>query len=96
MLRGGDVLRLDQSDLETVLPAKGGLVLIVNGLNRGEQATLQSIGSQHSVVSNDNCSCGADVEKFCASIKLTTSAHRGDIMVNQQRKINFNVFCRCL
>jgi len=43
MLESGDVLRLDQDDLETVLPALGARVLVVNGADRGTVATLQKL-----------------------------------------------------
>eukprot|EP00019_Armaparvus_languidus_P011583 CAMPEP_0168582608 /NCGR_PEP_ID=MMETSP0420-20121227/2079_1 /TAXON_ID=498008 /ORGANISM="Pessonella sp." /LENGTH=302 /DNA_ID=CAMNT_0008617119 /DNA_START=290 /DNA_END=1198 /DNA_ORIENTATION=- len=64
MLKSGDVLRLDQIDLETVLPSIGGKVLFVNGVYRGEQGILQAI----------------DVKKFCATVKLITSVHRGEVI----------------
>jgi len=64
MLKSGDVLRLDQIDLETVLPSIGGKVLFVNGVHRGEQGILQAI----------------DVKKFCATVKLITSVHRGEVI----------------
>ncbi|RHY29834.1 hypothetical protein DYB32_004821 [Aphanomyces invadans] len=43
MLETRDVLRVDQDDLETVIPVVGGTVRIVNGLGRGALATLLSI-----------------------------------------------------
>lgn len=42
-LESGVTLKVDQNDLETVLPALGLQVLIVNGAYRGEKATLQSL-----------------------------------------------------
>ena len=57
MLQSGDVLRLDQDFLETVLPALEGRVLVLNGPHRGERATLKAI----------------DVDKFCATIQLSGS-----------------------
>ena len=39
----GDVLKIDQSELETVIPQHGGHVRIVNGAYRGELATLVSL-----------------------------------------------------
>jgi len=36
----GHVLKIDQSELETVIPAIGGAVMVVNGRYRGEEATL--------------------------------------------------------
>ena len=43
MLDSGDVLRLDQAHLETVVPNFGGKVLIVNGGYRGEHAILEDV-----------------------------------------------------
>lgn len=54
MLRSGDVLRLDQSFLETVIPREGQKVKIVNGLNRGKIATLVRV----------------DVDNFCAQLRV--------------------------
>ncbi|KAJ7287907.1 hypothetical protein O6H91_23G035800 [Diphasiastrum complanatum] len=43
MLDGGDVLKVDQEELETVIPQIGGLVRIVNGAYRGSNARLLAI-----------------------------------------------------
>ena len=43
MLRSDDLLKLDQDALETVIPAPGGRVLVVNGAWRGEAGTLLAI-----------------------------------------------------
>ena len=40
---GGDVLRLDQDDLETVIPKEGKYVRILNGSGRGEKAKVLSL-----------------------------------------------------
>ncbi|CAM9519623.1 unnamed protein product [Pylaiella littoralis] len=56
MLDSGDRLRVDQDDLETVIPAVGGEVLIVNGRCRGERAALLSL----------------DTEAFAASVRVTS------------------------
>eukprot|EP00041_Stephanoeca_diplocostata_P006581 m.89052 g.89052 ORF g.89052 m.89052 type:complete len:432 (-) comp16436_c0_seq2:154-1449(-) len=37
------LLTLDQNDVETVIPKAGGLVLVVNGVYRGYEATLEAI-----------------------------------------------------
>ena len=37
------IIKLDQAHLETVLPAIGKQVMVVNGAYRGEVATLESI-----------------------------------------------------
>jgi len=37
---GGDIIRLDQDDLETVVPKEGKMVRILNGPGRGMAAEL--------------------------------------------------------
>jgi DNA/RNA-binding protein KIN17 len=54
MHTGGDVVRIDQDDLETVLPAVGGRVRVVNGAYRGRHGKLHAIHEA----------------KFCASVCL--------------------------
>lgn len=43
---GGDILRLDQDDLETVIPKEGKSVRIVNGLGRGKKAKVVSLNPE--------------------------------------------------
>lgn len=43
MLDSGDVVRVDQAQLETVLPAPGGTVMVVNGPMLGARGTLINI-----------------------------------------------------
>jgi DNA/RNA-binding protein KIN17 len=43
---GGDVLRLDQDDLETVVPKEGKAVRIVNGRARGKRAKVVSLDKE--------------------------------------------------
>jgi len=43
VLESGDVLRIDQAELETVLPLPVAWVLVVNGPYRGCRGTLQDI-----------------------------------------------------
>jgi DNA/RNA-binding protein KIN17 len=43
MLASGDVLSLDQDDLQTVLPPLGGPLRILTGTHRGARAQLRSI-----------------------------------------------------
>ena len=50
----GDLLKLDQDDLETVIPAPGGRVLLVNGRHRGAKGTLVAI----------------DEARFCVKVRL--------------------------
>ncbi|KAL8538528.1 hypothetical protein ACS0TY_000516 [Phlomoides rotata] len=56
MLENKHVLRVDQEELETVLPQIGGLVKIVNGAYRGENARLLAIDT-------DNFSAKVQIEK---------------------------------
>lgn len=60
LLDSGDVLRLDQDDLETVIPKPGRKVKIVNGVGRGATAKLLDI----------------DVERFCARIRIDSGSRR--------------------
>ena len=43
MLESGMVVKVDQAELETVIPQIGGIVKIVNGAYRGSNARLLSI-----------------------------------------------------
>lgn len=54
MLDSGDVIRIDQAELETVLPSPGGRVLVVNGAYRGTKGRL----------------LGIDAKKFQAEVEL--------------------------
>ena len=45
----GDLIKLDQDDMETVIPSAGGHVLVINGAYRGARARLQAIAGQLSV-----------------------------------------------
>lgn len=58
---GGAKLKLDQLHLETVLPAIGKRVMVVNGGYRGNTATLDSI----------------DEKQFCCNITIDQGALRG-------------------
>eukprot|EP00026_Physarum_polycephalum_P007578 Phypoly_transcript_07641.p1 GENE.Phypoly_transcript_07641~~Phypoly_transcript_07641.p1 ORF type:complete len:488 (+),score=128.10 Phypoly_transcript_07641:62-1465(+) len=60
----GDVLKLDQSQLETVIPPIGGKLKVVNGAYRGETAAL----------------LGLDVDNFSAKIKITSGSSSGKII----------------
>ena len=42
-LRPGDIIRVDQEELETVIPAPGGRVLVVAGEHRGAKGTLEAL-----------------------------------------------------
>jgi len=50
----GDIVRLDQQFLETVIPNVGGKVRIVNGAYRDEEAVLESV----------------DIDNFKASVRI--------------------------
>lgn len=61
MADSGDVLQVDQDELETVVPQPGGSVLVLNGPHRGARGTLLSI----------------DTKRFQAEVKLRGGAHDG-------------------
>lgn len=61
MVDSGDKLKLDQTHLETVIPAQGKRVLIVNGQYRGTEAVLE----------------GIDEKNFSASITLDSGHMKG-------------------
>ncbi|MBN3302840.1 DNA/RNA-binding protein KIN17 [Amia ocellicauda] len=61
MIDSGDKLKLDQSHLETVIPAPGKRVLVVNGNYRESEAMLDSI----------------DEKRFCATLVLDSGRLRG-------------------
>ena len=50
LLESGDDLSLDQAHMETVIPAIGKPVLIVNGAYRGHRVTLESLDEKHFAV----------------------------------------------
>jgi len=64
MLESKHVLRVDQDELETVIPQIGGLVRIVNGAYRGSNARLLSV----------------DTEKFCAKVQVEKGLYDGKIL----------------
>ena len=64
MLESKHVLRVDQLELETVIPQIGGLVKIVNGAYRGAIAKL----------------LGVDTEKFCAKVQIEKGAYVGRVL----------------
>ena len=57
----GTIIKLDQAHLETVLPAIGKHVLVLNGAYRGEQAILEEINEKE---------FNANLSIACVSIKL--------------------------
>ncbi|KAG8391459.1 hypothetical protein BUALT_Bualt01G0190000 [Buddleja alternifolia] len=64
MLETKHVLRVDQEELETVLPQIGGLVKIVNGAYRGESARLLAI----------------DADRFCAKVQIEKGIYDGRVL----------------
>ena len=58
------VLKIDQNELETVIPAIGRKVLIVNGRYRGEKAYLEELRTVD----------------FCATLKLRRGPDKGKIL----------------
>ncbi|KAH7387191.1 hypothetical protein KP509_16G010000 [Ceratopteris richardii] len=64
MLDGGAILKVDQEELETVIPQIGGLVKIVNGAYRGSNARLLSI----------------DTAKFTAKVQIEKGLYDGRIL----------------
>jgi DNA/RNA-binding protein KIN17 len=61
MLGSGDVIRVDQAELETVLPSPGGRVLVVNGNHRGTKGQL----------------IGVDIKRFQAEVELGKGPYQG-------------------
>ncbi|XP_071723474.1 KIN17-like protein [Rutidosis leptorrhynchoides] len=64
MLETKHVLRVDQEELETVIPQIGGLVKIVNGAYRGSNARL----------------LGVNTEKFCAKLQIEKGIYDGRVL----------------
>ncbi|RNA05928.1 DNA RNA-binding KIN17 [Brachionus plicatilis] len=68
LIESGTVIKLDQAHLETVLPALGKKVLILNGAYRGEVATMEDINQ----------------DKFCASVTIASGPLKGKLVKNVQ------------
>ncbi|KAF8092108.1 hypothetical protein N665_0424s0040 [Sinapis alba] len=64
MIDSKHMLRVDQEELETVIPQIGGLVKIVNGAYRGSNAKL----------------LGVDTEKFCAKVQIEKGVYEGRVI----------------
>ena len=60
LISSGTKIKLDQSHLETVVPALGRKVLILNGQLRGQQAELRDL----------------DVDNFCAKLKVIETGEK--------------------
>ncbi|XP_054624842.1 DNA/RNA-binding protein KIN17 isoform X2 [Dunckerocampus dactyliophorus] len=61
MVDSGDKLKLDQNHVETVIPAPGKRVRILNGSHRDTEAVLE----------------GIDEKNFCAMLTLDSGPHKG-------------------
>lgn len=68
MLDSGDKIKLDQEYLETVIPAIGKKVLVVNGAYRGCEAVLKEV----------------KVDKYCTKIEISSGLLRGRVVDNMQ------------
>ncbi|KAG6399749.1 hypothetical protein SASPL_141232 [Salvia splendens] len=75
MLENKHVLRVDQEELETVLPQIGGLVKIVNGVYRGQIARLLSI----------------DTDRFCAKVQIEKGVYDGRVLKAVELNVVFSV-----
>lgn len=64
ILENKHVLRIDQEELETVIPQIGGLVRIVNGAYRGLTARLLSV----------------ETERFCAKVQIEKGVYDGRVL----------------
>lgn len=64
MLESKHVLRVDQEELETVIPQIGGLVKIVNGAYRGSKARLLEVNT----------------DKFCAKVQIEKGIYDGRVL----------------
>ncbi|KAK7300119.1 hypothetical protein RJT34_10954 [Clitoria ternatea] len=64
MLESKHVLRVDQAELETVIPQVGGRVKIVNGAYRGSIARL----------------LGVDTDNFCAKVQIEKGPYDGRVL----------------
>jgi len=66
MLDTNDKIRVDQAHIETVVPAIGKKVLIVNGAYRGEEAILEDLHQ----------------DKFCVDVTIQTGPMLGTRLNN--------------
>ncbi|CDP04618.1 unnamed protein product [Coffea canephora] len=64
MLESKHVLRIDQEELETVIPQIGVLVRVVNGAYRGSNARLLAV----------------DTDKFCAKVQIEKGIYDGRVI----------------
>lgn len=72
MLDGGDVLQVDQAELETVLPQPGGTVCILQGPYKGCKASM----------------VGIDEEKYKANVRLIDCKQAGKVLSTDYEEIS--------
>ena len=72
LLDSGDILQIDQAELETVLPQPGGTVMVLQGQYRGCQAVMLSI----------------DEDKFKASVRLKDGRQAGKVLSTDYEDIS--------
>ncbi|KAI8781936.1 DNA/RNA-binding protein KIN17 [Biomphalaria glabrata] len=72
MLDSGDKLKVDQSHVETVIPAIGKTVMVVNGAYRGEEATLEAIDEK-------NFSCTITIKHGLVAGRVVSGVQYEDI-----------------
>ncbi|XP_055625828.1 DNA/RNA-binding protein KIN17 [Toxorhynchites rutilus septentrionalis] len=68
MLETGDKIKVDQSHLETVIPAIGKQILVLNGGYRGNTAVLK----------------GIDTDNYCVTIQIASGPLKGRIVKSVQ------------
>lgn len=73
---GGDVLRLDQDDLETVIPKTGNKVMVLRGLGQGSICLVESINV-------DEYNCDVRVVEVGSSSSSSSSSATGGVRVGQ-------------
>ncbi len=64
LLESGGRLRIDQEELESVIPAVGGAVLILNGKGKGLLAELLEL----------------DVDKYAARVRVLEGSLKGEVV----------------
>ncbi|KAK7347224.1 hypothetical protein VNO80_21751 [Phaseolus coccineus] len=80
MLESKHVLRVDQAELETVIPQVGGRVKIVNGAYRGSIAKL----------------LGVDTDNFCAKVQIEKGPYDGRILKAMEYEDISQIFVKLL
>jgi DNA/RNA-binding protein KIN17 len=80
LLDGNGKIKVDQEELETVLPAPGGTVLVVRGAFRGERGVL----------------LGVEEDRFVARVELSVSRRSGDGGSARIVELAYEDVCKCL